>query len=318
MLRMNADGYFPYTPPTQILHGLAKSLDADRGGGAGRGHRAPPPARRGRPPRASSAWGLDLVAERACALFGHRVGHPRAGDGRCPRGHPHRLRGVQHLLRHRPRAARRKGVPHRASGRSQRGHVPHGARHRGDGACPLRCSAPARVGRRGGAGLLRSRHRRSRAPSLHRRRNKRRSKIMSHTFTPCAASGFSDPNWRCPASDPAMIEKAADSAADFVFLDLEDAVAPPEKAQARRTPSQALNDIDWAAQGQDRLGPDQRARHAVHVPRRGRSDGTGGRPDRHAARPEGRRAGGSLHGRGDGATRSSRPARWSGRSGSRR
>jgi len=46
-----------------------------------------------------------------------------------------------------------------------------------------------------------------------------------------------------------MIDKAADSAADYVFLDLEDAVAPPEKEQARKNCIQALNDIDWAAKG---------------------------------------------------------------------
>jgi citrate lyase beta subunit len=46
-----------------------------------------------------------------------------------------------------------------------------------------------------------------------------------------------------------MVEKAADSDADVVFLDLEDAVAPPEKEQARKNAVQALNDIDWAAKG---------------------------------------------------------------------
>jgi citrate lyase beta subunit len=52
-----------------------------------------------------------------------------------------------------------------------------------------------------------------------------------------------------PASNPSMIDKAAEGAADFVFLDLEDAVAPPEKEAARRNAIQALNDIDWAAKG---------------------------------------------------------------------
>tara|TARA_A100001015_G_scaffold104612_1_gene116098 strand:- start:269 stop:1138 length:870 start_codon:yes stop_codon:yes gene_type:complete len=46
-----------------------------------------------------------------------------------------------------------------------------------------------------------------------------------------------------------MIEKAADSAADYVFLDLEDAVAPDDKLQARKNVIQALNDIDWAGKG---------------------------------------------------------------------
>jgi malyl-CoA/(S)-citramalyl-CoA lyase len=48
-----------------------------------------------------------------------------------------------------------------------------------------------------------------------------------------------------PGSNPALFEKAANSAADIVFLDLEDAVAPDDKAQARRNIIQGLNDIDW-------------------------------------------------------------------------
>jgi malyl-CoA/(S)-citramalyl-CoA lyase len=42
-----------------------------------------------------------------------------------------------------------------------------------------------------------------------------------------------------------MFEKAANSAADVVFLDVEDAVAPDDKAQARKNIIQGLNDIDW-------------------------------------------------------------------------
>ena len=48
-----------------------------------------------------------------------------------------------------------------------------------------------------------------------------------------------------PGSNPKLFEKAATSSADVVFLDLEDAVAPDEKAQARKNVIQAINDIDW-------------------------------------------------------------------------
>jgi malyl-CoA/(S)-citramalyl-CoA lyase len=48
-----------------------------------------------------------------------------------------------------------------------------------------------------------------------------------------------------PASTPALFEKAARSAVDVIFLDLEDAVAPDDKEQARRNAIAALNDIDW-------------------------------------------------------------------------
>lgn len=48
-----------------------------------------------------------------------------------------------------------------------------------------------------------------------------------------------------PGSNPAMFEKAARSAADIVFLDCEDAVAPDDKEQARKNIIEGLNDIDW-------------------------------------------------------------------------
>ncbi|MBV8210341.1 MAG: CoA ester lyase [Burkholderiaceae bacterium] len=50
-----------------------------------------------------------------------------------------------------------------------------------------------------------------------------------------------------PGSNPGMFEKAARCAADIVFLDLEDAVAPDDKEQARRNIVQALNEIDWGS-----------------------------------------------------------------------
>jgi malyl-CoA/(S)-citramalyl-CoA lyase len=48
-----------------------------------------------------------------------------------------------------------------------------------------------------------------------------------------------------PGSQPQMFEKAAKSDADVIFLDLEDAVAPDEKPQARKNIIKALNEIDW-------------------------------------------------------------------------
>lgn len=48
-----------------------------------------------------------------------------------------------------------------------------------------------------------------------------------------------------PGSQPQMFEKAAASEVDVIFLDLEDAVAPDEKAQARKNIIKALNEIDW-------------------------------------------------------------------------
>jgi malyl-CoA/(S)-citramalyl-CoA lyase len=50
-----------------------------------------------------------------------------------------------------------------------------------------------------------------------------------------------------PGSNVGMFEKAARCAADIVFLDLEDAVAPDDKEQARRNIVQGLNEIDWGS-----------------------------------------------------------------------
>ena len=72
---------------------------------------------------------------------------------------------------------------------------------------------------------------------------------MSHTLHPLRQQRLQRSELAVPASNATMIDKAAQSGADFVFLDLEDAVAPPEKEQARKNAVQALNDIDWAAMG---------------------------------------------------------------------
>ncbi|MBL8704628.1 MAG: CoA ester lyase [Rhodospirillales bacterium] len=50
-----------------------------------------------------------------------------------------------------------------------------------------------------------------------------------------------------PGSRTELFAKAARSAADVIFLDLEDAVAPDDKPQARRNIVQALNEVDWGA-----------------------------------------------------------------------
>ncbi len=49
-----------------------------------------------------------------------------------------------------------------------------------------------------------------------------------------------------PGSNTRMLEKAPNAGADVVFLDLEDAVAPNDKDQARKNVIEALNDLDWS------------------------------------------------------------------------
>jgi malyl-CoA/(S)-citramalyl-CoA lyase len=52
-----------------------------------------------------------------------------------------------------------------------------------------------------------------------------------------------------PGSSPKFFEKALKGQADVIFLDLEDAVAPDRKEEARRNVIEALNDLDWRGHG---------------------------------------------------------------------
>ena len=72
---------------------------------------------------------------------------------------------------------------------------------------------------------------------------------MSHTNHQPVKTRLQRSELAVPGSNPSMIEKAADSVADYVFLDLEDAVAPLDKIAARKNIIEALNDIDWKAKG---------------------------------------------------------------------
>ena len=52
-----------------------------------------------------------------------------------------------------------------------------------------------------------------------------------------------------PGSSPKMFEKALNSNADYIFLDLEDAVSPNDKLSARANIIKALNEINWRKKG---------------------------------------------------------------------
>jgi len=68
---------------------------------------------------------------------------------------------------------------------------------------------------------------------------------MSFTIVDQATARLNRSELAVPGSNPSLFEKAAKSAADVIFLDLEDAVAPDDKAQARKNIIQGLRDIDW-------------------------------------------------------------------------
>ena len=72
---------------------------------------------------------------------------------------------------------------------------------------------------------------------------------MSHTRFEPARERLQRSELAVPGSNPAMFPKALASAADYIFLDLEDAVAPGDKEQARRNVIQALHDHDWRGRG---------------------------------------------------------------------
>jgi citrate lyase subunit beta/citryl-CoA lyase len=72
---------------------------------------------------------------------------------------------------------------------------------------------------------------------------------MSYTLYPIRKQRLQRSYLAVPGSNTTMIDRALKSAADYVFLDCEDAVAPPDKEQARKNIIQALNDLDWKGAG---------------------------------------------------------------------
>ncbi len=72
---------------------------------------------------------------------------------------------------------------------------------------------------------------------------------MSHTLYETTIQRVQRCELAVPGSSPEMFEKALKSGVDFIFLDLEDAVAPDDKIQARKNIIQAINDLDWKGHG---------------------------------------------------------------------
>jgi len=68
---------------------------------------------------------------------------------------------------------------------------------------------------------------------------------MSFTEIPKRVARLNRSQLAVPANQPRMVEKAANSEADIVFLDLEDAVAAGDKEAARQNVIAAVNQKDW-------------------------------------------------------------------------
>jgi malyl-CoA/(S)-citramalyl-CoA lyase len=72
---------------------------------------------------------------------------------------------------------------------------------------------------------------------------------VSHTRHEPARVRLQRSELAVPGSNPALFAKALASKADYVFLDLEDAVAPADKEQARANVIRGLLDHDWRGVG---------------------------------------------------------------------
>ena len=72
---------------------------------------------------------------------------------------------------------------------------------------------------------------------------------MSHTRYDPAVQRVQRSELAVPGSSANMFEKALMSGVDYVFLDLEDAVAPDDKLTARANVIRALKELDWKGHG---------------------------------------------------------------------
>ena len=67
---------------------------------------------------------------------------------------------------------------------------------------------------------------------------------MSHKFYKPARARLQRSELAVPGSSPKMFDKALNSEADYIFLDLEDAVSPNDKISARANILKALSEMN--------------------------------------------------------------------------
>jgi malyl-CoA/(S)-citramalyl-CoA lyase len=72
---------------------------------------------------------------------------------------------------------------------------------------------------------------------------------VSHTRFEPARQRLQRSELAVPGSQPGLFRKALEGDADYIFLDLEDAVAPADKEQARRNVIAGLLEYDWRERG---------------------------------------------------------------------
>ena len=72
---------------------------------------------------------------------------------------------------------------------------------------------------------------------------------MSFKYYHPAKSRLQRSELAVPGSSPEMFEKALNSKADYIFLDLEDAVSPMDKITARQNVIKGLKELNWKEKG---------------------------------------------------------------------
>ena len=72
---------------------------------------------------------------------------------------------------------------------------------------------------------------------------------MSFKYYKTARSRLQRSELAVPGSSPEMFEKALNSKADYIFLDLEDAVSPKDKITARQNVIKGLKELNWKEKG---------------------------------------------------------------------
>ncbi len=147
MIRINASGYFPYTPATNLLYGLREALAMLQEEGLQNVfHRH---VRHGEATRAAvRAWGLEILCEEPSEYSNVLTAVLDARRARCRSPAAADTRSVRHVTRDRARETGGEGVPNRSPRQLQRPDACRHARRCGDGAGSGRSPAPGR--RRGG------------------------------------------------------------------------------------------------------------------------------------------------------------------------
>ena len=72
---------------------------------------------------------------------------------------------------------------------------------------------------------------------------------MSHLYYKPAYPRLHRSELAVPGSSPKMFEKALNSKADYIFLELEDAVSPNDKIDARKNIINAIRELNWKEKG---------------------------------------------------------------------